>query len=524
MARFVSALPPDLYADAVDLPATWELTALASTGATFEAGDYRLELTGRGLAGGATPTGSITGVTLTHIDLDSDGSAAPTETVVLDSTTALSLSFSGLVDAIEASTFTFAPIAYLMQGADTVVGSAGDDELNGYGGRDTLQGGAGDDRLYGDRYVSDESRHGADRLEGGAGNDRLDGGGGNDTMIGGAGDDRYVVTDAGDVVTEAANGGAHDRVLVTNERGLMSWHLADNVENVDVQHLTYVDAGAMSVWGNALGNRITSVADVGASTGSERLYGLGGNDRIYGGDGDDQLDGGTGTDTLIGGAGSDTYIVDRLADVVRETVSLRGGDTDVDTVLLRVSTATTASLGGSIGGLANDVVYRGIESLVLGTASSTQNHDAIGNAADNTLTGNAGRNGLYGAAGDDTLAGGGGRDTLVGGAGADTLTGGASADRFVFTSAADSGGSAVDTITDFRSGDLIDLSALDANGSGSGNGSFSFIGNAEFGSDATGQLRLVDGVLYGSTDVDATAEFIVTLTGVETLTEDDLVL
>jgi Ca2+-binding RTX toxin-like protein len=66
---------------------------------------------------------------------------------------------------------------------------------------------------------------------------------------------------------------------------------------------------------------------------------------------------------------------------------------------------------------------------------------------------------------------------LNGGNAADTLVGGSSAGRFVFTALTNSSPAAPDTIVDFTHGvDLIDLSAIDANTSASGNQAFAFAG------------------------------------------------
>ncbi|MOA46699.1 hypothetical protein D3C78_1692470 [compost metagenome] len=83
-----------------------------------------------------------------------------------------------------------------------------------------------------------------------------------------------------------------------------------------------------------------------------------------------------------------------------------------------------------------------------------------------------------------------------------------------------------DLITDFRSsdGDRIVLSALDARPGTVANDAFSFIGSAAFsGTDATGQLRFANGILSGSTDADAAAEFEISLVGVSTLTAESII-
>ena len=72
----------------------------------------------------------------------------------------------------------------------------------------------------------------------------------------------------------------------------------------------------------------------------------------------------------------------------------------------------------------------------------------------------------------------------MGGAGKDIMTGGASSDTFAFKTPAEIGsGSSRDVITDFQKGfDKIDFSAIDANGSAQGDGSFHFLAqeNAAF--------------------------------------------
>lgn len=137
---------------------------------------------------------------------------------------------------------------------------------------------------------------------------------------------------------------------------------------------------------------------------------------------------------------------------------------------------------------------------------------------------------LTGTAKNDTLSALAGDDTLIGGAGTDKLTGGLGADTFKFNSVSDSGITAKtrDTITDFNStqNDKIDLSGIDANSVVADDQAFTFINNAAFSADATGQLRFdsTTGILYGSTNADTNAEFSILLSGVTSLAMVDFIL
>jgi Ca2+-binding RTX toxin-like protein len=82
-------------------------------------------------------------------------------------------------------------------------------------------------------------------------------------------------------------------------------------------------------------------------------------------------------------------------------------------------------------------------------------------------------------------------DTFIGGLGQDILTGGIGADTFRFLSIADSAvGAGRDLITGFSQaqGDLIDLSAIDANDIDPGRQAFTFVGRSAFTGSA-GELR-----------------------------------
>ena len=164
------------------------------------------------------------------------------------------------------------------------------------------------------------------------------------------------------------------------------------------------------------------------------------------------------------------------------------------------------------------------------TNATSGNDQITGPTKSEKIDGLAGNDLLKGLAGNDTLIGGAGLDTLIGGAGADNLTGGTDSDVFKLTLLTESGitSKTRDTITDFLSGtDKIDLSALDANETLTGDQAFTFIGSAAFNkTNAAGQLRFdtASKILYGSTDADIAPEFSIQLNGVTSLLVSDFIL
>ncbi|WP_312026992.1 calcium-binding protein [Pseudomonas sp. J452] len=334
--------------------------------------------------------------------------------------------------------------------------------------------------------------------------------------------------------------------------------------------------------GNKLTNLIGDTADntltwsnsssaiIDGAAGNDKLTGGGGNDHLNGGSGNDVLNGGAGGDRLIGGDGSDIYYIDNTRDIVSETNSTAstGGTDTVYSYLsahtlganienLRVMATSTASATGNS---LNNVIYAGTGNNTLngGTGTDTASYahatsavtaslastgaQATGGSGSDTLlsfenltgsnfndnlTGNTAANTLSGGSGNDTLSGGAGNDLLFGGVGTDKLSGGSGADRFDFNAASEMGlGSLRDVLNDFKTSesDKIDLSTLDANLATSTNDAFSFIGSTAFSSNATGQLRYANGVIYGSTDADTSAEFEISLIGVASLSSTDFIL
>jgi serralysin len=216
-------------------------------------------------------------------------------------------------------------------------------------------------------------------------------------------------------------------------------------------------------------------------------------------------------------AGNDTYDWDTSAPLL-ETIWDGGG---VDTIqcgnqVLRCVIRLEAGAYSQVGTQGEFAIAKGV--VIENAAGGRASDSIVGNGAANRLSGNAGKDALSGAAGDDVL---------TGGAGADKLNGGVGRDVFDFDVAAHSGVAAAarDVIADFTRGvDRIDLSGIDANAATAANEGFRFMGGRAFTANATGQLRLEGGILYGSTDADAAAEFTIEVVGVTALAAADFVL
>lgn len=310
-----------------------------------------------------------------------------------------------------------------------------------------------------------------DRLMGTDGDDTLNGFAGADAMAGGLGNDIYYIDNLGDRVIEQMNGGI-DEVLVS---GIARYTLAEDVEN-----MTFSGSGTFSGTGNDLANVIKG------GDGENTLTGDGGNDTLIGGAKTDRLIGGTGADTMYGLGGDDWYQIDNTGDIVIETFNA-GYDTvtaSVDYSLgdnverLFLSEGARTGRGNALDNVITNQNASGSSTL-------------FGLGGDDTLIGGSGVDWLYGGDGNDVLRGGAGDDFLFGGSGTDRLLGGLGADRFVFgVGDLAAKRTLADTIMDFSAsqGDRIDLSAIDAIAGTSAHDSFLFIGDAKF-SGTAGELR-----------------------------------
>jgi len=216
-------------------------------------------------------------------------------------------------------------------GADRISGSAGNDLIYGGGGHDVIAGGAGADTIYG--------QYGGDTIHGGDDDDRLLGGPGFDSLHGDAGND-FIQGSGGD---DEIDGGAGD------------------------DHL-YGKAGTDHILGGP---------------GNDEIFGSHGDDMAYGGDGRDRIQGASGNDMIEGGPGDDTIY----------------GQADDD------------ELFGDDG---NDTIYAAAgDDLVIGGSG---NDDLQGANGDDVIEGGDGDDVLYGQAGNDVIDGGADNDICYGGA------------------------------------------------------------------------------------------------------------
>jgi Ca2+-binding RTX toxin-like protein len=275
-----------------------------------------------------------------------------------------------------------------------ILGTSGNDSLNGQSGNDTIRGLDGNDTLFGnsgnDILFADD---GEDYLTGGTGIDILYGGNGNDilrdrgtfdevdTLRGGAGDDTLNASLGSNVAYAALDGdtylggdGIDTAYFTLSGVSAFSPFYYTGVSFIFNNIATGVvhSAGGVIkqieriVFSGGEGNDVIDVSAAEVAS----INGLFGDDRIITGAGNDYLLGNYGNDFLEGNAGNDTLIG-----------------------------------WGSGFNIPNDL-------------------DA------DTLNGGLGDDSLEGGAGIDLLDGGDGNDTLKGGAGADTLNGGRGNDYF----------------------------------------------------------------------------------------------
>ena len=333
-------------------------------------------------------------------------------------------------------------VAYGDGGADRVVGGAGRDYLvgdyccGGPGeGADVLIGNAGDDNMYGTGK--------GDVLNGGLGDDYLNGAEGNDAHIGGAGNDNMYVSSGSDGADVFKAGSGNDYVGYWDRTTRVKVSLDGKANDGGAGEDDNIYPGVERVYGgdgpdilSGDGNQnyfeggegddvITGFDGVDdleggngddtikAGDGDEYLYNDAGLDKLYGGDGDDYVNGGSsndGRDVFSGGAGYDRMDYGNRTqaltiDVTVDEPGTRDGETgENDTVVNDFERVDGGSAGDVIRGSGRDEYLSG----------------GPGSGAD-FLYGRAGADTLDGNDGNDFLDGGGDYDELYGDTGDDTV-------------------------------------------------------------------------------------------------------
>ena len=336
---------------------------------------------------------------------------------------------------------------------------------------------------------------GADLLYGLGGDDYLDGGAGADEMWGGEGADTFVVADAGDRVVDAGFGDVILSSISYAAEYSFRYQGPSRVQLVGTADIDADDPFAAAIVGNAGNNRLT---------GSGVLEGGLGNDTLQGGLGatasyehaasrvainlaatgpQDTL--GAGVDTLIGlvrvrgSAFNDSLAGSNSADMSEQFEGGRGDDRingrrGFDTASYEHAESGVTVRLGIVG--AQDTVGAGRDTLtsIEGLLGSAFADVLSGAEGDDTLAGGGGNDRLFGGGGRDFIDGGDGDDVIDGGAGENRVDGGFGADRIAF--GADALGWE-NRIVDYRQadGDLIDLSAIDADAGTAGDQAFDLV-------------------------------------------------
>ncbi|MEW5852151.1 MAG: tandem-95 repeat protein [Myxococcota bacterium] len=174
-------------------------------------------------------------------------------------------------------------------GYNVILGTSGDDTLNGTSGQDCIVGLGGNDTI--------NAGDGNDFIIGGDGDDNINAGGGNDTVYGEAGNDTLTLGDGNDT---ADAGDGNDTITAGN--------------------------GDDTINGGAGDDTVTG------GNGNDTVNGGDGNDTITGDDGNDIINGGAGNDTISGGLANDTLNGDSGNDIIDAGTgsnSVNGG-ADVD--------------------------------------------------------------------------------------------------------------------------------------------------------------------------------------------------
>jgi serralysin len=254
--------------------------------------------------------------------------------------------------------------------------------------------------------------------------------------------------------------------------------------------------------------------DVYVGTGFSSLGGL---DGVDGGGGKDQFVIQTFKSAYHGGNGDDAFFSDGWQN------NINGGN-GIDTISYQLRHQNNV-VGGE--GVTIDLAAGAAQTGASRFETLTSIENAIGSERGDRIGGTDGANFLVGLGGTDEVHGFGGDDIIDGGLGVDFMSGGTGADHFVYRTANDTGNSgpqnpfaAVETIADFNGaeGDRIDLSLM------AGADGFTFNGAGAFTGAGHGEIRFADGFVQVDANGNGTADLIIDMNGLATMSNTDFLI
>ena len=384
----------------------------------------------------------------------------------------------------------------------TIIGTDGNDTLEGTGLDEVISGLAGNDDLIG--------QYGSDTLNGGDGNDTLEGGAGYDTYLFELGGGQDVIQETPEAYHSHGVLKFGEGILVSDITVLRDWenlvfihrngtdmvtavgwfrydpspfvyNYYYQLESVDFAdgtqwtkgHLNALGmtisgtSGNESLYGTGYNETLHGLAGndtLAGDEGNDTLHGGDGDDHLYGGEGDDLISGGKDNDTLLDGLGNDTFVFN-LGEGV-DTISVSHGQYYTDVLKLGpgirpddvAAVVSGNNLELTLAGGEDKIVFA---NWFLGStgyyqldrlefADGTQWNQAKINSLPYTLTGTVVDDLLIGSSPDETLYGLEGNDTLDGGGGADGMAGGKGDDTYIVDNpgdvASESSGEGFDTV------------------------------------------------------------------------------
>jgi len=289
-------------------------------------------------------------------------------------------------------------------------------------GADTIRGAGGDDQIFGDNGVTGEfirSFGDDDTLLGGAGRDTIRGQEENDVLWGGSGLDSDALPDDASENDQLFGDEGDDEVrqfAEANQRIELAKLYGQGVDS-------FFDVETVSLFADDNGR----ILEVDGFLGDVTLVGGAGTDTLLGGPGEDVLEGRGNDDSLDGRGGDDTYrwisvggelfgqdTVEESGSDENDLLDFSGVEISAATISLNSTTLFSSSLG--------DVT----------AIDPKQLEHVWGTTGDDLITGNDSPNQIDGGKGKDTIIGGGAADVINGGIDDDNLFTSDDFDTFVF--------------------------------------------------------------------------------------------